>query len=255
MVALALMAFQLFHIKNLLDTYFDVQIARMEIAEAQQQANPPQMLPPIDNSAWTTIQVALPNDRGFVFSKIDNDDKTRVMAISDKWRKSSSGYPIHVDAQGNTTYLHKFLFGGPARHLNGDRLDNRKANLCAALRKKQRTEFEIKEPFVKDITELNIYNSVDPILALVNGYCRINYDNAKKFYIGNVRGGIPHGYGTMFKKHPPYEMTGIWENGIIDMGMTTYYKKLPRCMCEDVHPCPFRDIKSIEVIRNKRKLE
>ena len=60
------------------------------------------------------------------FALIDQDDKKRVEAM--KWRKIASGFVVSSNKR-NSVYLHKFIFGSSAKHVNGNRMDNRKANL------------------------------------------------------------------------------------------------------------------------------
>ena len=240
------LAFNLFHIKTLLDSYVDVQMARIEMASAQQDGSPPSQIGQ-DGMNWRTVQVVLPNKQGYAYAKVCDEDYLQVVGISPKWRKSSSGYAIHVYPTGETVYMHKLIHGGPAKHLNGDRLDNRRENLCNTI-KKRKTEFTIQEPETKlHIDQFNTYKSTDPVLACVNGFCKVEFPKGK-YYVGNVEGGIPHGYGTMFKREPPYEIDGMWERGSIQTGLMKNMEYVPRCMCPDSHPCPFRKVLTVTAI-------
>lgn len=57
---------------------------------------------------------------------VDTEDLPRIQGVP--WRLIRSG---HVVSTSNrvTRYLHKVIFQGPATHINGNRLDNRKENL------------------------------------------------------------------------------------------------------------------------------
>jgi hypothetical protein len=113
--------------RDLVSTAVDVQLAKQDLI---QMANVDLVKPEIE--ANRTIPVFLPKKRGTVDAFVSEEDFDKISSASKKWRQSSSGYPIFVKKQGDkfvTTYMHKLVFGGPARHVNGNRLDNTRANL------------------------------------------------------------------------------------------------------------------------------
>lgn len=97
----------------------------------------------------TEIPVYLPHKQGSLMAKVSTEDYDKVIQVSTRWRRSSSGYPIAVKRENGkvqTTYLHKVIFGDTARHVNGDRLDNTRENLVPSSRgqKRKRTVVEVK---------------------------------------------------------------------------------------------------------------
>lgn len=85
---------------------------------------------------YKTVQVHLPNKTGIVEAKVGLEDYDKVAAL--KWRRCSSGYAINVkrvEGRLQTTYMHKLIYGGPARHLNGNRMDNTRDNLVNSSRR------------------------------------------------------------------------------------------------------------------------
>jgi hypothetical protein len=247
------LAFNLLHLKGIIDSYVDIQLARMEMANTQQEALPPLPFPKLESQDWTTVPVSMPHKDGYVYAKVSVIDYETVVAVSPIWRKSSSGYAIHINGDGATTYMHKLIHGGSAKHLNGDRLDNRRSNLCSTS-KKRKQPFEIHRPdSSKHIDEMNTFKSTDPALPCMNGFCKIEFPKGK-YYVGDVEGGIPHGYGVMFKRDPPYEQDGMWVRGEIQVGSIKHLNYVPKCMCPDKHPCPFREVTKVEAVHNGFKV-
>jgi hypothetical protein len=71
------------------------------------------------------------------------DDEDYPLLIGQKWRISKNGYAVgncRINNRGANLYLHRLLLGlkhGDERevdHINGDRLDNQRANLRIATR-------------------------------------------------------------------------------------------------------------------------
>lgn len=248
-------AFNFLHLKSLVNTYVDIQLSRQQmISTLDNNMVVPKTVcssDPIDR----LIPVTLANKSGIGYAKVSEEDAEKVISIGTTWRRASSGYAILVENRGGkfiTHYMHKLVYGGPAHHLNGDRLDNRRENLCSTTRKRKKQDFKL-HTLRMGPDEIDTYNSTDPILPCVSGFCQIQYASGKT-YVGEVENGIPHGYGSMFKKDPPYETNGMWINGQINKGMVTHFKQLPVCMCPEYHLCPFRNVKGVELISKGYKL-
>lgn len=215
-------------------------------------------------SNFKLVPVKLPNKNGHVYAKVSNDDYENVTKASTNWRLCSSGYPLFVQRNGpkfETTYMHKFIFGESARHLNGDRLDNRKENLVPSVRKQRSKgpkgsmddeDFIIKKPKVI-ADEFVMFDSVESTLKDYSGYANINYDH-KKLFSGEVRRGIPHGYGCLYEQSSQQESRGVWKAGKMMTGSVTKFKDLPTCMCQVDPVCPCREVDKVEVVKDGYKL-
>lgn len=86
---------------------------------------------------------------------IDAGDAARTLAYT--WRKSPLGYAIGR-VEGRTVLLHRFLLGDAAagldiHHVNGDSLDNRRANLEALTRSEhaKRDKPRVRQPDVVQV--------------------------------------------------------------------------------------------------------
>lgn len=195
------------------------------------------------------IQVRLPNNKGYVSAKVDPEDYDRLTQPEMRWRLGSSGYPMYVrrvNGDLTTIWMHKLILGGPATHVNGDRLDCRRINLAPSARK---GKFEVKTPdaIYDEVREFG-WQEMD--LRFYSGFANINYDEGK-FYSGQVIHGIPHGFGSLYEPQLGKHSSGDWVNGVLKKGMVVEYEYLPKCMCEFVSGCPVRRVKHIQLINQK----
>jgi hypothetical protein len=246
-VLLALSGQQLLHIKTLGETYLEAKMNQMEMIGVVENMDPP----------FKEIPVKLPNKTGHVYAKVSTEDYEKVEKSSNKWRLCSSGYPLFVERKGPkfvTTYMHRLIFGKSARHLNGDRLDNRQENLIESSRRTRSyadDEIVIKKPRVV-AEEMVAFDSKDCQLPLYTGYANINYDH-KKLFSGEVSHGIPHGYGCLYEQATQRESRGMWKSGHMVMGIVVKFKELPLCMCQVEPICPFREVEKVEVVKDGYK--
>lgn len=251
---------QLLHIKNLGELYLEARLNSMEMINKVEEMGIMETKDSCPSSNFKLVPVKLPNKNGHVYAKVSNEDYENVTKASNNWRLCSSGYPLFVQRNGprfETTYMHKFIFGGSARHLNGDRLDNRKENLIPTGRK-QRTssskddDLVIKRPKVI-ADEMTIFDSLESSLKDYSGYANINYDH-KKLFSGEVQHGIPHGYGCLYEQSSQQESRGVWKSGKMMIGAVTKFKNLPACMCQVDPVCPCREVDKVEVVKDGYKL-
>ena len=253
-------ASQLFVIKDLVNTYVDICLSRTRMIESFSEnclGNGDAALK--NPMGFRFIPVKLPNKKGEENAVVSTEDYKMLSSI--QWRKSSSGYalgvlPVKDGTKDRTVYMHKLVFGKPAKHINGNRLDNRRENLANTNRVSKRKrdvneedEFDLKTPRAVSI-DVHTYKQNDPNLTHVSGYGVLQFDNGKT-YSGDIEKGLPHGYGILNRNDiKAYDMFGQWVYGKMEKGIVTNYDPIPRCMCETPHSCPFRNVTTVQVIHN-----
>lgn len=127
-------------IKTLCENYINLKIQNMDMIDMATSSSRLQdidMCKAAPDTDFKLIPVSLPKKAGYAYAKVSNEDFEMVNNLSSKWRISSSGYPIFVTRKGGvfcTTYMHKLIYGDTSRHVNGDRLDNRRENLIKSIR-------------------------------------------------------------------------------------------------------------------------
>lgn len=190
------------------------------------------------------IPVRLPNNKGWVYATVSPEDLPNLSVPGMRWRLGSSGYPMFVNRVNKeliTVWMHKMVAGGPATHINGDRLDCRRENLIPSARK---SPFEIKTPE-------SLWDSVEEFdwgdrdLRFYTGLARVTYDEGKSFS-GQVVHGIPHGYGNLYEPRTCRHTSGMWVEGVMKKGMVLEHEYMPRVdLCE-------RRVKHIQLINNEQ---
>jgi hypothetical protein len=155
------------------------------------------------NSSFCEIPVRLPKSTTEVMALISPEDYPRVTAVADMWHISSSGYVVSSKRENNTfvaTYLHRLIAGSPAKHINGDRLDNRRSNLILSNRHgkspKRPAEMDVEELIMHSSHPLDDWTSSHPLSH--KRQQTIDYGNGK-FYSGEMDHGVPHGLGTLIE--------------------------------------------------------
>jgi len=185
----------------------DIYSSRLDYKQSYFQYQPTQEITKLMN---TTIPVG--NGK---HATVSPQDYEMVMTVGKRWRMSSSGYPIYISRQNKnpkTVYMHKLIAGYPARHLNGDRLDNRRENLVMS-RRNESTDFSLARLPNKDVLT---HHWKDPTIATLNEYAKIRYEDGR-LYEGIVKEGIPHGFGQLTS--PKIKMIGMWDNGVVSKGV------------------------------------
>lgn len=192
------------------------------------------------------IPVRLPRNKGWVYATCSPEDYPALISKDMPWRLGSSGYPMfvkRVNKQLTTVWMHKMVLGGPASHINGDRLDCRRENLVASGRKRP---FEIKTPESTWDT-VEEFESGDRDLRFYSGFANVHYEKGK-FYSGQVVHGVPHGFGNLYEPAEGKHSSGNWACGQMKKGMVVEYEYLPACMCNVFAGCSKRRVKHIQLI-------
>lgn len=177
-------------------------------------------------------QVPVKDGQDTRYATILQSDKELVESVSCSWRLSSTGYVLavkRVNGKLQTSYLHKILAGGAARHINGDRLDNRRSNLLL-LR---------GDGLIADIDIIDSGDAETTQLPLPS-------------FVGDLKDGQPHGYGllaTQLETHTTHEI-GVWESGILVRGIQVTYANTCNCIDKTVSSllCVNRPIININVV-------
>jgi hypothetical protein len=195
------------------------------------------------------IQVRRPKNAGWVEATVSPEDYPVLTLPGMRWRLGSSGYPMfvkRVNKELTTIWMHKLVAGGPASHINGDRLDCRRENLIESARK---PAWEIKTPdAVYDRVEE--FEGGDRDLRVYTGFANIHYEGGK-FYSGQVVHGVPSGFGNLYEPEKCKHSSGNWIRGEMKKGMVVEYDYLPNCMCNVFAGCSTRRVKHIQVINDE----
>lgn len=263
MRCLLLLVVPLADIKSLVENYIDLRIQSLELMEAVKTTERIQELDYCDipTDTCSLVPVSLPKNNGTVFAKVSPEDYETITNASSKWRLCYSGYPIYVTRKNDiftTTYMHKLVHGGSAKHINGDRLDNRRENLIDSPRgppapRKNKTgeseeDFKISTP--KFLTyEVCSFRHNDQDLKLYDGFACVRYPR-NKVYKGDVCQGIPNGYGHLYEGDHNIESCGMWTNGKMDRGMVINFKESSKCECYQTTVCPLREVIRVDVVES-----
>lgn len=177
------------------------------------------------SDSFCTIPARLNNTKTVVNALVSPEDFERLTTISNIWYVSSSGYVVSSKREnGKYTrkYMHRVIMGTTARHVNGDRLDNRRSNLVNISRKRpaemMEQDFEIHSILPTEI------ESTDPIPK--NGKnVTIHYKSEDKVYSGEIHNYLPHGFGLLTETQK--SCLGWWIEGRFQNGIIMEHKPLP----------------------------
>lgn len=161
-------------------------------------------------------------------TKIVVSPEDKHLADNYKWRISNSGYVVSsVRRQGEyrLTYLHKLVAGTTAKHINANRLDNRRTNLVETKSRKRVFDQDFKIHTVAPILDHTLIPSQAPRQS---GHDTVRYDNGK-LYRGSFLNYKPHGFGMLLEDNDECTKTstGKWENGILKWGIVVVFKQIP----------------------------
>lgn len=156
------------------------------------------------NMSYCEIPVKMPKSETQVMTCVSPSDYDMLKSITPVWRMSTKGYVIsskRTEGKYRLVYMHKIVAGGPAKHLNGDRLDNRRENLIPA---------KPRRPFI-ELTPLDL-NNAHPLLDFTKTVEEsLQYEApgrsdtiryaGDKVYSGETHNGLPHGFGTLIESN------------------------------------------------------
>lgn len=171
--------------------------------------------PTMNNDSFCQIPVLLPNSNDKVYATVMPEDYEKLTAISEEWHLSSTGYVVsskRVNGKMKMYYMHREVAGfSPSKHINGDRLDNRKSNLMMAL-KRPREEYEI-------------YTTLDQTVPPRDAkYAKIDYQQGK-IYRGQISDYKPHGFGILNEQLLLKTSVGWWVKGVFESGLVVFYSR------------------------------
>jgi hypothetical protein len=204
---------------------------------------------------YKTIPVLMHNQAGAVDAKLDPEDYEKVIDFAKVWRLTTNGYARttkNIDGQFKMFYMHSLIAGDRARHINGDRVDNRRKNLVTISKKRVNddlppNDYKISRPTVIS-EECMEFHHEESTLPFHTGYAIIHYKKGKH-YSGSVTYGIPEGYGVLYEEECQRQSMGMWRDGRMEEGMVLHYRPLPSCLCQAEILCPLRVVDRVEVVK------
>lgn len=174
-----------------------------------------------DEHKYRLLPIARGENKEAFVAKISSHDYDRVLQENYSWRLSESGYAVAVRRQNGkliTEYLHKFIMGKSCRHINGDRLDNRRSNLRPIPIETTVPPdeiFTLRRPFDDDDIQDDYVSD-----EFVSTCKHITYGDDTT-YTGRVKMGKPHGFGVSIIRHEK-QLIGYWEEGIFKDGIVVH---------------------------------
>lgn len=204
----------LHHLIVLTNVLGDVYSSRAAMLETVAENAVRQM----DISPTNHTQIPLANGK---YALVSPEDYSTLMDMNVNWKVSSSGYPIYVKrlkTKSKTFYMHRLIKQTPCRHLNGNRLDNRRENLVPSYRNasKDTEDFLVKLPE----EDAPIFDYRCPILKQTDGVVKVSYEDGR-VYEGSVKKGIPHGYGELSAMN--LKTVGEWADGVVRKGLNLHF--------------------------------
>ncbi len=158
------------------------------------------------NMSYCEIPVKVPRANTQIMASVSPEDHSMLKAIAPVWRMNNAGYVIcskRNEGKYRLVYMHRVVAGGPAKHLNGDRLDNRRENLIPT---KPRRPFIELSPL--DLSTGHPIGDADPMQTIeealisepLGKYSTVVYSN-NNVYNGETHNSLPHGFGTLLEKN------------------------------------------------------
>lgn len=179
------------------------------------------------NASFCSIPVRVPNSNVELMTLVSPEDYERLIAITPVWRVCTSGYVVsskRVDKIPVTKFMHKEILGMTGRHINGDKLDNRRCNLQVSQSRHK-----------KKLSEADLLKTVAPLLDHTysfidcpdeSTYCTIDYENGM-VYQGEIHAGRPHGFGSLIEKDNNKTSLGWWIQGDFKSGIIMFLAPIP----------------------------
>lgn len=169
------------------------------------------------NASFCEIPVRVPHSETEVRALVSPEDYPHLSAITPAWRLSSSGYVV-CSKNRKLVYMHKIILQDQrGRHINGDRLDNRRCNLRPS--------------------PLPLKTAVLEFLDSPHGQGVREYGAGKR-YEGSFAQNRPHGFGIL--REPHKETVGWWQEGALYTGIVMEFKPIPERWKDSSVPQLFR---------------
>lgn len=214
------------HLFTVMQTFFELRTMNpadsQEFVGARQECILNTMSP---SDSFCIIPARLNNTKTLVNALVSQEDYEKLTTISEIWYVSSSGYVVSSKRENGKykrTYMHRVIMGTTARHINGDRLDNRRNNLVNISRKrpidKINKDFKLHTVFPAEMLSTDcIPKDGENVI--------IHYKNEEKIYSGEIRNFLPHGFGMLTETQK--SCLGWWIQGIFEKGIIMEHKHLP----------------------------
>lgn len=140
---------------------------------------------------------------------VSPEDYEKLVKIAPTWSVSSNGYVVtskRESGKSKTIYLHKVVTDGvSARHVNGDRLDNRRSNLM-----------NMRNWDVQAVGR----SFKAPDIPAEAHHVEVDYDDGKT-YFGEMKAFRPDGFGTLVEQDKT--TIGWWKKGIYQSGIVLFF--------------------------------
>lgn len=191
------------HLLSLSSNYLELRSASQD---AFSSITNPIVLPDrcLANMSYCEIPVKMSKSETQCMTIVSPADYDHLVSIAPVWRMSNRGYVIssaRKEGKYRLVYMHRVVAGETSKHLNGDRLDNRRENLIPA--KPRRPFIELSPLDLKSAHPLMDFSGTaeqalefDP----TGRYETIRYAG-EKVYSGETHHGLPHGLGTLVERN------------------------------------------------------
>lgn len=162
-----------------------------------------------NNASFCEIPVRSRRTEAALNTLVSPEDYEKLVKIASTWSISSNGYVVtskREKGKSTTLYMHKIVNDGiPARHINGDRMDNRRSNLMNL--RKWDVESVGRSYQAPDVPEEAKHVEVD-------------YDDGKT-YFGEMKAFRPDGFGTLVEQDKT--SIGWWKKGVYRSGIVLFF--------------------------------
>lgn len=177
----------------------------------------------------------MPDPHAFYFdalngTKVVVSPEDRHLAEERSWRISSSGYVVsssRKEGKYKLLYLHKLIKGSSARHVNSNRLDNRRSNLVNTHNRKRAFDMDQEELEIHTVAPILDHTMLPQESPCDADHVTVKYGN-NKVYRGAFANHKPHGHGELYEENK--SSLGLWKEGILVWGVVVVFKKLPEWM-------------------------
>lgn len=187
----------------------------------------------MNNTSFVRLPLEGKSGSHKLYAVISPEDSDRVNKIARSWNLSSSGYVVAgtrdpITKRYRLWYLHKLIsHGETTKHINGDRLDNRRSNLMPSLPRGKRSPAVLRiAPSCMDAC-IDVKNCPESA-----SFVCVEYDEGKR-YSGGILRYKPKGYGTLYEFNSNTLSVGYWDDGQLHNGMVIRCSPFPPRMQEE----------------------